>query len=578
MALKVTRLAGLLLTTTVIAPALLAAPAKADQISEMEQQIKAMQAQLKKMRKEHDTEIKRIHHELASQRQAQERNPYGHTMGGGTAVPPGMAAGMMTANAPSQAPLLPPMTASTPYGQLTGTPSAKVMDMFGPLHRGQVQIGGVRVTLGGFAEMAGFWRSRNETSGISSQFGPGGIPFKNSPNAHMNEFHQSERQSRLSALVEGDITRRLRAQAYVEMDFQSAGTSSNSRQSNSYTLRTRVFYGQLIDDEDDLYVLGGQSWSLLTMFNHGMSARDEQGPLQIDAQYVPGFNWTRNSQIRIVKGFDHHRIHVGLSVENPQQVISLGSGGAYVPPGATSITYQNSGGNVFNSATNYSTDVAPDIIGKVGWDPGWGHYEIYGLLRFPHSRVSYTGSGKSRTDVAGGGGAGMILPLEKKHKVNFQVSGLVGSGIGRYGTSNMPDVTMGRDGYLKPLPAANVLVGLYGNPTKSLQLYAYGGLEMVRSRSYFDANGTAYGYGNPLYITGGCSIEGAASSTCQTSVNKVAQGTAGFWWTYLHGDYGTIKVGAQYSYTYVSSFSGVGGTPTTDDNMVFMSLRYYPFN
>ncbi|WP_367159286.1 hypothetical protein ABUE34_08205 [Kozakia baliensis] len=587
---KISRVLPMLLASTSFGSLFAASDAKAasmDQMAIMEKQIRAMQSQLSTMRKEHDREMKRVHEQLAQQRKAQEQDPYayrravtGNAQNNTAAQSSGglrLAGFQVGTSLPSTQQTSASAYASTPYGQLTGTPSARVLDLYGPLHRGQVQIGGIRVTLGGYLEAATFWRSRNSTSDISSQFGGGAIPFANNPNYHTNEFHQSERQSRIAMLVEGDITHKLRAQGYIEVDFQGAGSGSNSRQSNSYVPRSRVFYGQLIDDADDLYVLGGQSWSFLTMFNHGMSARDEQVPLVIDAQYVPGFNWTRNTQVRIVKGFGHSHYHVGISVENPQQVISVGPGGNYLPPGAVADTYQNAGGNVFNPSTNYSTDVAPDIVGKVASDPGWGHYEMYGLLRFPHSRVSYLGSGRSKTDVAGGGGAGMVLPLEKAHKLNFQVSGLVGTGIGRYGTSNMPDVTMGSDGHIKPLPAANVLAGLYGNPVKSLQLYAYGGMEMTRSRSSFNAGGKHYGYGNPLYNVSGCDIEGAAASTCQASINKVVQGTAGLWWDYLHGDYGTIRLGAQYSYTYITSFSGVGGTPHTNDNMVFFSMRYLPF-
>jgi hypothetical protein len=33
----------------------------------------------------------------------------------------------------------------------------------------------------------------------------------------------------------------------------------------------------------------------------------------------------------------------------------------------------------------------------------------------------------------------------------------------------------------------------------------------------------------------------------------------------------------QYSYTYKSVFSGVGGAPSTDENIVMLSFRYYPF-
>jgi len=576
-----TRLMATTALVTLIGGAGQAHASSTSEMAIMEKQIRAMQAQLVQMHREHDAEVKQARAVLAKQREEAENNPY--AVRKGYAGQPGGMVGMrgqggpMSSYAPD-APLLAPTAASTPYASITGTPhSATNLSLqYGPLHRGQLQIGGVRVTLGGFAEMAGIYRSRNNVSDISSNFGS--IPFANSPNYHMNEFHQSERQSRFSVLAQGNITNNLRTEAYVETDFQGAGASSNSRQSNSYVLRARLFYGQLIDQADDLQLLFGQNWSLITMFNHGMSARDEQIPLSIDAQYVPGFNWTRNSQLRIVKGFDHHKIHAAVSIENPQGVVGAGSGGVYLPPGATSATYQNAGVNVNNPDTNYTTDVAPDVVGKLAFDPGWGHYEMTGVVRFEHDRLSYLGSGDSHTTVAGGGGGGLILPLEKKHKINFQASGLVGTGIGRYGTANIPDFTFNQKGRTKPLPAANILVGLYGNVTPTLQAYAYGGLEEVRSREAFNVGSKHYGYGNPFYNTSGCDIEGAASSLCQTSLHQVAQGTAGFWWNYMKGDYGTLRLGAQYSYTYVSSFSGAGGTPHTNDNMVFFSLRYMPFN
>ncbi|GAN54820.1 hypothetical protein [Tanticharoenia sakaeratensis] len=572
----------LMATTALMSFAIGAGHARAastDQMAVMEKQIRAMQAQLVQMHHEHDAEVRQARAVLAKQREDAETNPYA-VRNGYTAQangPSGMRGTHIAPFGPT-APLLPPSNAATPYAAITGTPhsATNLQAQYGPLHRGQLQIGGVRVTLGGFAEMAAMYRSRNDVSDISSNFGS--IPYGNSPEYHMNEFHQSERQSRFSILAQGNITDNLRTEAYVETDFQGAGSSSNSRQSNSYVLRARLFYGQLIDQADDLQMLFGQNWSLITMFNHGMSARDEQIPLSIDAQYIPGFNWTRNSQLRIVKGFDDHKIHAAISIENPQGVVGAGSGGVYTPTGATAVTYQEAGVNVNNPDTNYTTDVAPDVVGKLAFDPGWGHYEMTGVLRFEHDRVSYLGSGDSHTTVAGGGGGGLILPLEKKHKINFQASGLVGTGIGRYGTSNIPDFTFDKQGHTKPLPAANVLVGLYGNVTPALQAYAYGGLEEVRSSESFNVGSKHYGYGNPLYNVSGCDIEGASSSLCQTSLHQVAQGTVGFWWNYLKGDYGTLRVGAQYSYTYVDSFSGVGGTPHTNDNMVFFSLRYMPFN
>jgi hypothetical protein len=38
-----------------------------------------------------------------------------------------------------------------------------------------------------------------------------------------------------------------------------------------------------------------------------------------------------------------------------------------------------------------------------------------------------------------------------------------------------------------------------------------------------------------------------------------------------------LRNGAQYEYIRRESFPGVGGSVSTDDNIVMTSLRYYPF-
>jgi hypothetical protein len=45
----------------------------------------------------------------------------------------------------------------------------------------------------------------------------------------------------------------------------------------------------------------------------------------------------------------------------------------------------------------------------------------------------------------------------------------------------------------------------------------------------------------------------------------------------LQGDFGTLALGAQGSYTRRDIFDGIGGSPSTDDAMFFTSIRYYPF-
>jgi hypothetical protein len=53
--------------------------------------------------------------------------------------------------------------------------------------------------------------------------------------------------------------------------------------------------------------------------------------------------------------------------------------------------------------------------------------------------------------------------------------------------------------------------------------------------------------------------------------------TAGFWQNVYKGDYGRVAFGAQYAYITKKSFTGIGGAPSTDNNVVMTSVRYYPF-
>ncbi len=62
--------------------------------------------------------------------------------------------------------------------------------------------GPVTITLGGFVELMAIERNRNESEDFSSNYN-GSIPYPNSHNYYLNEFHFSERQSRIGALVEG---------------------------------------------------------------------------------------------------------------------------------------------------------------------------------------------------------------------------------------------------------------------------------------------------------------------------------------------------------------------------------------
>ncbi|MGH7442615.1 MAG: hypothetical protein ACREKE_08095, partial [bacterium] len=87
-------------------------------------------------------------------------------------------------------------------------------------------------------------------------------------------------------------------------------------------------------------------------------------------------------------------------------------------------------------------------------------------------------------------------------------------------------------------------------------------------------SGALLGLGNPGSNNSGCLVLNGA---CPANLEALNQISAGTWWKAYQGRFGSLRLGLQYSYTRLSAFPGVGAKPTTDDNMVFTSIRYYPF-
>ena len=219
------------------------------QISSIEKQIHALEGQLNHMKRDLATrseDVRAARQEAATAsreaREAQERmGPIRYDLNG-RPLPPG---------APLSAP--PGYAAyagsgGSPYMNVAGYPSYVPS---GPrLKQGQFAVGGVRVTLGGFIEAAGIYRSRNEDADISSSFNTG-IPYPQSANYHQDEFRGTARQSRISLMVEGNPNDHTTLTAYYETDFNSSGITSNSTESNSYTLRARELFAQYDRSDDD---------------------------------------------------------------------------------------------------------------------------------------------------------------------------------------------------------------------------------------------------------------------------------------------------------------------------------------
>ena len=433
---------------------------------------------------------------------------------------------------------------------------------------------GVTLTLGGFGALESVYRTRNETADIASSFVA--IPFNNNSVGQTGEFRFSARQSRFTALAEGDPTADIHLGFYGEFDFLGAAQTANSNETNSYTPRIRVLYNQVDWNSIGLHLLAGQNWSLVTTQGKGITPRAEVIPLTIDAQYVPGFSFTRQPQIRLTEEFDK-TFWLAVSLENPQTTFYTG---ANAFPKSVQLTYNAPGGSGFDSANTLSLNHIPDVVAKAVYEPTVAdrtlHLEVFGLYRSFYERLD-----QANQNVNGGGvGAGLTVPLVPG-LVDFQLSGMGGKGIGRYGAAQLTDVTFDATGAIKPISEIQALAGLIVHASPKLDLYAYAGEEKESAQAYYltSANGTVtgYGYGNPLYVNSGCDFEGAPGA-CVGNTRVVEQGTAGFWCRpFGGGSFGRYQVGLQYSYTERKAFSGIGGAPVANDSMVFASFRYYPF-
>ncbi len=574
-------LRAILLAATALLGASPALAQSANQIDSIQAQIRALNAELGRVRRDmaaKDAAVRAAQEDAAKARATAEQAqaavaslplPSGFKPGDGRSSKLDFGVGIGPAH-----PEYPSPKTDWTNTNLTGA-SASAQNAGDTGTAGTFHIGGLTLQLGGFVAAEGVFRSRNESTSIGTNFNA--IPFVQSQTNHEPEFRETAQQSRLSMLAHGDVSPTEHVEGYVETDFLGAAPTANSNESNSYNLRLRLFYASYDNDDLGLHALAGQSWSLATLYRVGVTPHQEDVPYTIDAQYVPGFTWARQPQFRIAKDFGG-KYWLAASFETPQTVYSLGTATNTTGNRGT-VNYTNAGVSQLDPNANYSTDIAPDVIVKAAADPGYGHYEVFGIAKFAQDRVSFLGTGTNNTRFGGGVGGGTILPIIGNN-LAFQASALAGYGIGRYGSGQLPDATIGPSGAPDLLPEVQALIGLTGHPVPTVDLYSYVGTERV-GRKFFNIGTGHFGYGNPLYSNAGCDIELSAAA-CTGDTSGLTQGTLGAWWRFLKGNFGTVQSGIQYSYTRRDIFKGVAapggsGNNFTDNNIVLFSLRYLPF-
>lgn len=124
---------------------------------------------------------------------------------------------------------------------LAGTAKMVESDAVGkPISPLAFHIGGADFTPSGFMDMSTVWRSADIGSGVATSFA--GVPFSNTAAGRMPEFRSSAANSRLALTITENPTKNLAVTAYVEGDFYGNQPTSLYVTSNSGTLRLRHFW------------------------------------------------------------------------------------------------------------------------------------------------------------------------------------------------------------------------------------------------------------------------------------------------------------------------------------------------
>jgi len=510
---------------------------------------------------------------------------------------------------------------------------------------------GITLTPGGFMAAESVFRSKALSADVNTPFTS--IPMPGVSASNISEFNASGRQSRISMLVEGKLAD-VKIGGYYEGDFLGGGSTSNSNQSNSYVFRQRQFWAQAAFNSG-FTVTGGQMWSLVTQTSHGMDNRTEVLPLTIDAQYQAGFSWARQYGLRFVQDFGN-KLWLGFAVEgaqttfkvhgNPTTTVTTGTTtvlvpctGTAVPPctavvGGTPTVYNNfllgqagTSGGLYNPLANYSYNPSPDLVFKAVLEPGFGHYEIFGVYsRFrdrifpceigeaaPNTTVCAfdpTQAAPSAADAfnnsrnGGGIGGNVWWTFFDKH-IDLGLHAFGGNGIGRYGSGGLSDATIRPDGTIALLKNYQALGTIVLHPVPKLDIYMNAGGDYASRAQYLaTASATTFneGYGAIGLKNSGCYTEilpnttvpaGTNASTgyipgslanCTGDPRNIIEGTLGFWYRFYQGSRGRVQLGMQFSPTILNTWAGVAPAsgpgagvtaPHAEENMWFTSLRYY---
>jgi hypothetical protein len=209
---------------------------------------------------------------------------------------------------------------------------------------------GTTLSIYGYAKLDGVY---TDTESVSALYVPGAVPLDAQQDSLAdNDLYIHAKQTRLGFLSSSD-TDFGKLNVRVEGDFY--GNGGTETYSNSYSFRIRRAYGELGN------LLAGQEWSTFIDLGLYMETIDFGGPA--------GSLFNRQGMVRWTQPFTGGSFMFAL--ENPETNLMVKA--ASVDEDGN-VTYAN-------TMVNGSGEFMPDIVARVNYDAGIGHFSVAAMAR-----------------------------------------------------------------------------------------------------------------------------------------------------------------------------------------------------
>ncbi|HEX4346575.1 MAG TPA: hypothetical protein VHZ73_03340 [Vicinamibacterales bacterium] len=424
-----------------------------------------------------------------------------------------------------------------------------------------IHVGDADLLVGGFMDLTSITRSTATGNGIGTNFS--NFPFTTTatgtpnPVANLSETRFSAQNSRIT-LTGTSKAGAANVKGYLEADFLGNTAQNLNVTSNSDGLRLRLFWVQYTRGKFEF--LGGQSWSMIVPNRQGISPvpGDLFYSQDVDTNYQMGLTWGRTPQFRFI-AHASNTVALGVSIENPQQY----TGSAVVLPAAFTASEVDTGsGSSAIGSSSPTPNIAPDIIGKIAFDPKTGstHQHIDAAVVLG-SYKTYNATTNTKFSKEGYG-VSLNAVLEPVKNFKLVATNFYSQGAGRYiANTNIPDFIVNPDFSMTAVKSWSGIYGPEVTVNKSL-LYGYYSVAQGDQTTAFDANGTTpIGYG-------------VAAS--QTPNHKIQEETVGVTQTFFRdAKIGGMQMMLQFSHVQRTPFSVPINTPSSAKlNMFYLNVRY----